>query len=400
MPKTDRDQTGAVDVAIVGGGAAGLMCAIEAARRGRRVQVLEHTRHIGRKILMSGGGRCNFTNLYVSPDNYLSQNPPFCRSALARFTPWDFIARVDAHGIGWHEKELGQLFCNDTSRRILAMLEADAREAGVRIRVSTAVREVSRQGPGFVLRTDDGALRCESLVVATGGLSIPRMGATGWAYDLARTFGHRIVPTRAALVPLTFSGRPMDAIEGLSGIAAPAGAEAGGVRFDADLLFTHRGLSGPVILQVSSYWREGEPIRVDLLPGRDAGQALIAQKHETPVATPEAALSRWLPKRLAERLCRLHGWAGRLQSHTDAELRAMGQVLNGWILQPSGTEGYRTAEVTLGGIDTQEISSKTMASARVPGLYFVGEALDVTGHLGGYNFQWAWASGHAAGQVC
>ena len=398
---TPSDLPDGFQVIVIGGGAAGLMCAIEAGRRGRRVCVIEHARQVGRKILMSGGGRCNFTNLYVEPDNFLSQNPAFCRSALARFTQWQFIERVDAHGIAWHEKELGQLFCDLSSKQIVAMLRTDAAQAGVEIRTGVSVSEVEgRADGGFRVRTSNGPLAADSLVVATGGLSIPKMGATGFGYELAERFGHSLLPRRAGLVPLTLSGRPLQQIEGLAGVSLPVLARAGNAGFRGPALFTHRGISGPSILQVSSYWREGEALTLDLLPDADAVQWLRETKRAQPSTRLEKLLATELPRRLAERLVQLHHWNGPLQHRTYDALAAVGQQLNHWPVRASGTEGYRTAEVTLGGVDTTGLDSRTMESRRVPGLYFVGEVVDVTGHLGGFNFQWAWASGHAAGQVC
>ena len=388
------------DVVIIGAGAAGLMCAIEAGRRGRRVLVIEHANRVGKKILMSGGGRCNFTNYDVRPAHYLSANPHFAKSALARFTPWDFIARVEQRGIAYHEKGEGQLFCDGSSRQIVQMLLDDCHEAGVTIRTDTRVDEVRHDALGFELRVGIEAIRARSLVVASGGLSIPKMGATGMGYALAEQFGHRVLPTRAGLVPLTLSGRPLDEINGLAGIALPAAAEVGGQRFSSAVLFTHRGLSGPAILQISSYWNAGERLWLDLLPGGDAGARLRAAKAEAPGTRLGSWLAEALPKRLAQSLCDQQGWAGTLQSLSEPQLRGIGNTLNRYPVIVSGTEGYRTAEVTLGGVDTTELSSQTMASRHLPNLYFIGEVVDVTGHLGGYNFQWAWASGVAAGRVC
>lgn len=388
------------DITIIGGGAAGLMCALVAGRRGRRVRVIEHANRVGKKILMSGGGRCNFTNLYIEPDRYLSHNPHFCRSALARYTQWDFIAMVDAHGIAWHEKELGQLFCDESSKQIVAMLLAECAEAGVEISTATEVRSVAQQSGGFALTTSAGPVVCESLVVASGGLSIPKMGASGFGFELARQFGHTVYPTRAGLVPFTLSGRPLDDWSPLAGIALPASVRCAERSFTQPILFTHRGLSGPAILQISSYWEPGMDLVLDVLPGCEAAAWLIQAKQEDATRTLEQVLAEVLPRRVAQRLSQLQGWSGPLQGYRDATLEAVGQALNHWSIRPSGTEGYRTAEVTLGGVDTAELSSRTMASSKVPGLYFVGEVVDVTGHLGGFNFQWAWSSAHACGQVC
>lgn len=388
------------DVLILGGGAAGLFCAIEAARRGRRVVVLERANKVGKKILMSGGGRCNFTNLEIRPANYLSANPHFCKSALARYTQWDFIAKVERHGIAYHEKTRGQLFCDGSSKQILQMLLDEAAEAGVEIRTEAEVAELRQHGEGFEARLGVQGLRAQSVVIATGGLSIPSLGGSGLGYRLAEQFGHRVLPLRAGLVPLTLSGRPLEDIEGLAGVALPAVAETGAVSFDEALLFTHRGLSGPVILQLSSYWEPGRPLHLNLLPDRDAPSWLLREKSARAALPLPTLLAEALPRRLAQRLVELHRWDRPLQHHADAVLVAIGERLQRYPITASGTEGYRTAEVTLGGVDTAELSSQTMMSRRVPGLYFIGEVVDVTGHLGGYNFQWAWASGYAAGQVC
>ena len=387
------------DVVIVGGGAAGLMCAIEAGRRGRSVLVVERAERCGKKILMSGGGRCNFTNLHVEPERYLGANPHFHKSALARYTQWDFIALVDTHGIAWHEKELGQLFCDGSSKQIVAMLLDECARAGVRIEVASEVERVERRGAGFELATTLGPIACDSLVIASGGLSIPKMGATGFGHRLARRFGHTVHDTRAGLVPFTLDAPTLAQYRDLKGVSLPVAARAGGAHFAAGMLFTHRGISGPAMLQVSSYWREGEAVAVDLLPALDAAEWLAARKTERPDAELHNALAERLPRRLAQRLCERALPSRPLRHLRDRDLRAFGRALNDWRFEPDGTEGYRTAEVTLGGVSTDELSSTTMASKRVPGLYFIGEVVDVTGHLGGFNFQWAWASGHVAGQV-
>ncbi len=387
------------DVVVVGGGAAGLMCALTAGRRGRRVCVVEHANRVGKKILMSGGGRCNFTNLGVTPANYLSSNPHFAKSALARYTPDDFIAMVDQHGIAWHEKELGQLFCDVSSKLIVRMLLDECAAAGVRVEVSCTVADVRRTGDRFVLRTTRGEMHADSLVVATGGLSIPRMGATGFGYELARRFGHDVLPTRAALVPLTLDGKHLARYAELAGVSLPlAEARANGQAFRAGLLFTHRGLSGPAILQVSSYWQPGDELRLDLAPALEAGW-LPARRGAHPAASLKNVLGEVVPRRLAQRLC--ESWFGQrpMRQYRETELRDIEARLHDWPVVASGTEGYRTAEVTLGGVDTDGLSSRSMASKHVPGLFFIGEVVDVTGWLGGYNFQWAWASGHAAGEV-
>jgi predicted Rossmann fold flavoprotein len=362
--------------------------------------VLDHANKPGKKILMSGGGRCNFTNLGVTPAQYLSANPHFCKSALARYTPWDFIALVEKHRIAYHEKELGQLFCDESSKLIVRMLLDECAAAGVRIETSCAVAKVRRAEGGFAMLTANGEVHAESLVIATGGLSIPSMGATGFGYELARQFGHNVLPTRAGLVPLTLSGKHQEHYQDLAGVALPvAEARVGKQRFRAGLLFTHRGISGPSVLQISSYWQPGDELRVNLSPEQDIGDWLLAQRTARPAAEFRNVLGDLLPRRLAQRLCEL--WLGSkpMRQYRDAELLDTGARLHDWPIIASGTEGYRTAEVTLGGVDTDELSSSTLQSKRVPGLYFIGEVVDVTGWLGGYNFQWAWASGHAAGEV-
>ena len=385
------------DAIILGGGAAGLMCALTAGQRGRRVLVIEHANRVGKKILMSGGGRCNFTNVGTTPANFLSANPHFCKSALARYRPADFISMVERHGIGYHEKELGQLFCNDSSKQIVAMLLAECAQAGVRIETGCEVSAIARGDDFFRVDCGVGALRTPSLVVATGGLSIPSMGASGFGYDLARQFGHRVLSTRAGLVPLTLTGSHLEHWSPLSGVSLPVRASAGRARFEHDMLLTHRGLSGPAILQISSYWQPGDPLRIDLLPGRDPLECLLPGQRQRPAAGLASVLSEVLPKRFAQRFAELYADERPMRQFNKPELTALAARLGDWPVVPSGTEGYRTAEVTLGGVDTDQVSSATMMSKEVPGLHFVGEVLDVTGHLGGYNFQWAWASGHAAG---
>ena len=394
-----RRGEGDFDVVVVGGGAAGLMCASTAGRRGLRVLVVEHANRVGKKILMSGGGRCNFTNTGAGPSNYLSTNPHFCKSALARYTPSDFVALVDRHRIAWHEKELGQLFCDESSKLIVRMLLAECADAGVRIETGCAIERVRHRDAGFHLDTRAGVFGAPALVVASGGLSIPSMGASGFGYELARQFGHRVLPTRAGLVPLTLSGKHQERLAELAGVALPVEARCNGAAFRNFMLLTHRGVSGPAILQVSSYWQPGDDLRLDLLPGEDAQAWLLAQRAERPGAELRSALADRMPKRFAQRLC--EHWLGSkpLRHYRDADLRTIADALSDWPLVASGTEGYRTAEVTLGGVDTDELSSSTMQSRRVPGLYFIGEVVDVTGWLGGYNFQWAWASGHACGNA-
>ena len=389
-----------VDVVVIGAGAAGLMCAIAAGARGRRVLVLDHANRVGKKILMSGGGRCNFTNTGTTPRNYLSANPHFCKSALARYTPADFIAMVDAHGIAWHEKELGQLFCDESSKQIVRMLLEEAAAVGVQVRTHCSVDAVEQVGERhFRLRTGQGVFECGALVVATGGLSIPSMGATGFGYALARQFGHEVLPTRAGLVPLTLSGKHLERLQDLSGLACEVEAQCNGASFRNRMLFTHRGVSGPAILQISSYWQQGDDLRLDLLPGLDAPAWLGQQQRARPDAAPRSVLAEVLPRRFAQRLCELWVPDRPMKQLGPSQLREVAATLASWPLVPSGTEGYRTAEVTLGGVDTDGLSSSTMMSRHVPGLYFIGEVVDVTGWLGGYNFQWAWASGHAAGSA-
>ena len=397
MPATPANHA---DILVVGAGAAGLMCAITAAARGRRVLVLDHANKVGKKILMSGGGRCNFTNTGTTPDNFLSANPHFCKSALARYTPWHFIEMVERHRIAYHEKELGQLFCDVSSKLIVKMLMDECAAAGARVSTHCAIERVTVEDDGtFGLATSQGAFRGDRLVVATGGLSIPAMGATGFGYELARQFGHDVLPTRAGLVPLTLSGRHQQRMDGLSGVAMPVTAHCDGMAFSNAMLVTHRGVSGPAILQISSYWQPGDALTLDLLPGQDALELLQQWQAERPAAELRTVLSDALPRRFAQRLCEVWLPSRPMKQYTTAQLREAAQVLSAWPLVASGTEGYRTAEVTLGGVDTAEVSSSTMESRRVPGLHFIGEVLDVTGWLGGYNFQWAWASGHAAGQA-
>jgi len=386
------------DAVVIGGGAAGLMCALTAGQRGRRVLVVEHANRVGKKILMSGGGRCNFTNTGTTPANFLSANPHFCKSALARYTPPDFIAMVERHRIAYHEKELGQLFCDESSKQIVAMLLAECASAGVRIETGCSVERVQHGDGGFHVHTTRGAFNAPSLVVATGGLSIPSMGATGFGYDLARQFGHDVLPTRAGLVPLTLSGKHQERMADLSGVAFPVIARRDSTGFHNFMLITHRGVSGPAILQISSYWQPGDDLRLDLLPGRDALETLQQLQGDRPAAELRTVLGDLLPKRFAQRLCEIAFAGSRpMKQYNLPQLREIAMQLSDWPLVASGTEGYRTAEVTLGGVDTDQLSSGTMQSRRVQGLYFIGEVVDVTGWLGGYNFQWAWASGHAAG---
>jgi len=387
------------DVLIVGGGAAGLMCALTAGQRGKRVLLIEHAERVGKKILMSGGGRCNFTNTGTAPEHFISGNPHFCKSALARYTSADFVAMVERHGIAWHEKELGQLFCDISSKLIVRMLLEECAAGGVRIETACRVEGVRHTEAGFELQTSQGGFSAPALVVASGGLSIPRMGASAFGYDLARQFGHQVLPTRAGLVPLTLSGTHQERLQDLSGVAFPVQATCNGARFRNFMLITHRGLSGPAILQISSYWQPGDDLRLDLLPGIDAAEWLQQSRRDRPAAELKTVLAEVLPKRFAQRLCEAWLSSRPLRQYGERELAGIASVLRAWPLVASGTEGYRTAEVTLGGVDTDGLSSATMQSRRVPGLYFIGEVVDVTGWLGGYNFQWAWASGHAAGSA-
>ena len=383
------------------GGAGRLMCAFTAGNRGRRVIVLEGSNKIGKKILMSGGGRCNFTNLHCEPSRFVSHNPPFCISALSRYTQWDFVALVERHGIPYHEKAHGQLFCDKSSRDIVAMLLAECESAGVQIHTHCTITGVSVNGR-FTVTSDKGSFESESLVVASGGLSIPKMGATGFGYRLARQFGHSVHQTSAGLVPFTFSGAVRDTTERLSGVSTPATVTVGNTAFTEDILFTHRGLSGPAVLQASSYWSPGDEIHIDIMPGCDAVEFLSEAKRNQPKTVLRTVLGKALPRALVRELQSLY-WPDAadkpLAELPDELLAHIGARLGRWTLKPAATEGYRTAEVTLGGVDTTELSSRTMESARQPGLYFIGEVVDVTGHLGGFNFQWAWSSGWAAGQA-
>jgi predicted Rossmann fold flavoprotein len=387
-----------VDVVILGAGAAGMMCAIEAGRRGRRVVLLDHAERVGKKILISGGGRCNFTNIHTRPENFLSENPHFAKSALARFTPADIIAMVERHGIRYHEKTLGQLFCDRSANDVITMLERECADAGVRLIVGTRILSVVRDGH-FRVQTADTAFEAEAVVVATGGLSIPKMGATGFGYALAEQFGLRIVDCRPALVPLVFNADDREQWCDLTGVSAEVVATAGGRprrgSFREMMLVTHRGLSGPAILQASSYWRPGEAITLDLAPGVEVMAPLLARNARREAAAAALAIRAALPARMAERWVAIHEPA----DWTNASLATMEQQLHSWQITPAGTEGYAKAEVTAGGVDTAELHAKTMQSRKVPGLYFIGEVVDVTGWLGGYNFQWAWASGASAGRA-
>jgi len=387
------------DTIIIGAGAAGLMCAGVAAERGRRVMVLDHAQNVGEKIRISGGGRCNFTNLYASPDNFVSQNPRFCISALKRFSQHDFIKMVDERAIAYHERDHGQLFCDTSAKEIIDMLVARCKTHGARIQLNTHITDTQRTETGFSIVTDHGPLTCVSLVIATGGKSIPKIGATGFGYEIAKRFGLNIVPTRAGLAPLTFEGALLGQIKELSGIAIDATIRCGKTSFSEALLFTHRGLSGPAILQISSYWNEGDELRIDLAPGVDAFELLKSAKTANPKQDVATVIATLAPKRLAKLIVEWNGAPGRIGETGDKVLRRVGAGVNDWRVTPSGSEGYRTAEVTIGGVDTRDLSSKTMEAKAVPGLYFIGEVVDVSGELGGFNFQWAWSSGFAAGQA-
>jgi predicted Rossmann fold flavoprotein len=402
-----------VDVVVIGGGAAGLFCAATAGRRGRGVVLLEHNQSVGKKIRISGGGRCNFTNTDASHADYISANPHFAKSALARYTPADFVALVEAHGIDYYEKKLGQLFCRGSAQQIIDMLVVECERAGVSVLTGCRVRSVARaardiadtrdahdtvetRGARYAVETSRGTFDAESVVVATGGLSVPALGSTDFGYSVARQFALKIIAPRPALVPLVLPPETLKRLVALSGVSFEAAAGCGGAEFREDVLLTHRGLSGPAVLQVSSYWQPGDDVTLNLLPGLDALELLTDARHaDTELAN---LLSRYLPRRFAHAWCDLSAPTRPLRQFTEAELAAVAARLERWALRPAGTEGYAKAEVTAGGVDTGELSSKTMESRRAPGLYFIGEVVDVTGHLGGYNFQWAWASGHAAGQ--
>lgn len=387
------------DVVIIGAGAAGMMCAIEAGKRGRRVLVIDHARAPGEKIRISGGGRCNFTNIHASPRNFLSGNPHFCKSALARYRPQDFVALVERHGIGWHEKTLGQLFCDHSAKDIIRMLMAEMKEAGVQLRLETSIGEVERTASGFRVTTSAGTVDAASLVVASGGKSIPKMGATGLAYRIAEQFGLPVVETRPALVPLTLDQAQLAKLGALAGVAADAEARFGKAAFREAVLITHRGLSGPAILQISSYWREGEEIVLRLMPDIDIASILKGMRRANGRQAVQTALADILPRRLAQFFADEAKLTGRMLADlSDKTIDALASSIQVWAGKPAGSEGYRTAEVTLGGVDTRALDSRTMQAKEVPGLYFVGECVDVTGWLGGYNFQWAWASGFVAGQ--
>jgi predicted Rossmann fold flavoprotein len=388
----------ACDVAVIGAGAAGLMCALTAGCRGRRVILLDHAPEPGRKILISGGGRCNFTNTECAPERFLSANAHFCRSALARYTPHDFIALIEKHRIPYHEKKLGQLFCDGSAKAVVRMLLDECEAAKVDLRLNHTIGDITKPDQ-FRIATDHGDIIARSVVLATGGLSIPKLGATGFAHRIARRFGLLVTEARPGLVPLTFSDDDLALMRPLSGVAADVLARCGAGAFRENLLFTHRGLSGPAILQVSSYWREGEELIINLMPDEDAAAFLTARKKTRPRAEARTVLAEVLSRRLADTIAEKHLPPGALGTIKDRDIARMGDALNRWHVLPTGSEGYAKAEVTVGGVATTALSSKTMEAAAVPGLYVIGEAVDVTGWLGGYNFQWAWASGWAAGMA-
>ena len=397
FPMTGTNHTD-FDVIVLGAGAAGMMCAMTAGARGRRVLLLDHAAEAGKKILISGGGRCNFTNLHATPENFISDNPHFCKSALARYTQHDFIALVDKHGIAWHEKTLGQLFCDGSARAVVRMLLDECAAANVDVRTGCRVTDISRNDR-FRVATDKGNFTAPAVVLATGGLSIPKMGATGFAHDVATRFGLALSDIRPGLVPLTFDGDALSLMKALSGVSLDCVAAADGMSFQEAMLFTHRGLSGPAILQTSSYLRDGEMIVLNLLPDTDAAAWLLDRKRARPRSEGSTVLSERLPGRLAAALAAAHLPDRPVGEISDKSLAALGARLNAWRTTPSGSEGYAKAEVTVGGIDTNDLSSRTMEARNVPGLYAIGEAVDVTGWLGGYNFQWAWSSGFAAGSA-
>ncbi|WP_026376575.1 NAD(P)/FAD-dependent oxidoreductase [Aestuariibacter salexigens] len=387
------------DVIVIGAGAAGLFCAAQAGFRGRKVEVLDHAKKVGRKILMSGGGRCNFTNMYASPDNFLSNNPHFCKSALSRYTQWDFIALVEKYGIAYHEKTLGQLFCDDSAKQIVDLLLSECRRADVTVTTRCEIFAVTRQADGFLLLTSAGEYQCESLVVATGGLSMPKLGATPLGYQLAEQFGLDVLPTRAALVPFTLHEQDKTVFADLSGISIDARAGNQLASFNENILFTHRGISGPAVLQISSYWHAGEDVEFDLFPNGDLHEQLRQAQEVSPDALLSTALSQFFPKRFVQASLPYFDIPNKpLKQFQGKSLQQVAEAYHHWFLKPNGTEGYRTAEVTLGGVNTDRLSSKTMQAKEVEGLFFIGEVVDVTGWLGGYNFQWAWSSGWVAGQ--
>ena len=387
------------DVIIIGAGAAGLFCAAEACKRGRQVEVLDHAKKVGRKILMSGGGRCNFTNMYASAENFLSDNPHFCKSALSRYTQWDFIGLVAEYGIAYHEKTLGQLFCDDSAKDIVNLLLNECDKANATVTTHCEILSVEKIPEGFVLETSQGTYQCESLVVATGGLSMPKLGASPFGYRLAEQFGLRVKPTRAGLVPFTLHDQDKQVLAELSGISLDASAQCNGTSFNENILFTHRGLSGPAVLQISSYWHPGQEVTFDLFPNGELLQDLQSAQQATPDVQLSTALAKHFPKRYVQTALDYFQLENKpLKQYQGKQLNQVADAFHQWQIKPNGTEGYRTAEVTLGGVDTDELSSKTMQAKNVEGLFFIGEVMDVTGWLGGYNFQWAWSSAWVAGQ--
>lgn len=385
-----------VDVIIIGAGAAGLMCAIEAGKRGRKVMVLDHAKRVGQKIIMSGGGRCNFTNYYAGPENFLCQNPHFVKSALTRYTQWDFIAMVEKHQIAYHERDHGQLFCDDSAKQIVQMLLDECVEAKVAVQTRHEIISVKQQDDGYLIESSQGLYQCESLVIATGGLSMPKIGATPFGYQVAEQFGLDVLKTTAGLVPFTLHVQDKEWLSNLSGIAFPCEVSCNNTSFKEAMLFTHRGLSGPVILQISNYWNPGDTITVDLLPDVDLAAEL---EHASPNQELKTLLAQWLPKRFIQQMIDANQLVSKpIKQYNQKELKTVVETIHQWQIKPNGTEGYRTAEVTLGGVNTDEISSKTMEAKKAKGLFFIGEVVDVTGWLGGFNFQWAWSSGWCAGQ--
>lgn len=385
------------DVIIIGAGAAGLMCAAQAGKRGRKVLLLDHAKSVGEKIRISGGGRCNFTNLHTSQENFLSQNPRFCVSALKRFTQHDFIALVEKYGIAYHEKTLGQLFCDRSSQQIIDMLVTECNNAGVKIQLETSVTNIEKTETDFAIETTSGQFNCASVVIATGGPSIPKMGATGWGYEIARKFGMKVIPPRAGLVPFTLDEATITRLN-LAGVALDVTATCNKKQFSEAMLFTHRGLSGPAILQISSYWKDGDTFELNLAPAHNITTILKDKKSTNPKQGLQAALAEIMPKRLAQAIAEEFNFQGNIADLSNDKIETIAARIHKWKIIPSGTEGFKTAEVTLGGVDTDFLSSQTFESKTTKGLYFIGEVVDVTGHLGGFNFQWAWSSGHAAGQ--
>ncbi len=389
-----------LDVIVIGAGAAGLFCAAEAGKRGRKVLVLDHAKKVGRKILMSGGGRCNFTNMYASPENFLSENPHFCKSALSRYTQWDFVALVEKYGIKYHEKTLGQWFCDESAKDIVNLLLSECSKAKAKVQTHTEIFQIEKSRDGFVLKTSKGEYSCESLVVATGGLSMPKLGASPFGYQIAEQFGLRVLPTRAALVPFTLHEHDKQVLAELSGISVAASASCNNTSFNENILFTHRGLSGPAVLQISSYWHPGQKVLFNLFPNGDLNAILSEKQRSNPDAQLSTVLGQIYPKRFVQTALPYFQLRNKpLKQYQGKQLQQVAQAFEQWHLLPNGTEGYRTAEVTIGGVDTNQLSSKTMMAKDVDGLYFIGEVVDVTGWLGGYNFQWAWSSGWVAGQV-